>query len=129
MDNLTDEHSGKNATVQSSRVIVLLIDDQPMIAEAVCRALINEPDMDFHYCQYPDKAIEKAIQIHLTVILQDLIMPEIDGLSMLQHLRANRETDQIPIIVLSTKEEPEIKSKAFSLGANDYLVKLPDKIE
>lgn len=129
MDNLTDEHSGKNATVQSSRVIVLLIDDQPMIAEAVRRALINEPDMDFHYCQYPDKAIEKAIQIHPTVILQDLIMPEIDGLSMLQHLRANRETDQIPIIVLSTKEEPEIKSKAFSLGANDYLVKLPDKIE
>src|SRR5262249_58692658 len=36
---------------------------------------------------------------------------------------------QIPMIVLSSKEEPVIKAQAFALGANDYLVKLPDRIE
>jgi phosphoserine phosphatase RsbU/P len=35
----------------------------------------------------------------------------------------------VPMIVLSTKEEPVIKAEAFAVGANDYLVKLPDKVE
>jgi len=35
----------------------------------------------------------------------------------------------VPIIVLSTQEDPAIKSTAFACGANDYLVKLPDRIE
>ena len=45
------------------------------------------------------------------------------------YLRVNKATSKIPIIVLSTKEEATIKSEAFKLGANDYMVKLPDKIE
>src|SRR5262249_1853042 len=43
--------------------------------------------------------------------------------------RANKATRQTPMIVLSSKEEPVIKAQAFALGANDYLVKLPDKVE
>lgn len=43
--------------------------------------------------------------------------------------RANPATRDIPVIVLSTKEDPAIKSAAFAAGANDYLVKLPDNIE
>jgi len=116
-------------TLQSFRVTVLLIDDQPIIAESIRRALMSEDDIDFHYCQDPTKAIQMALEVKPTVILQDLVMPEIDGLMMVRFFRVKPETGQIPIIVLSTKEEPAIKSQAFSLGANDYLVKLPDKIE
>lgn len=118
-----------NQALQQYRISVLLIDDQPMIAEAVRRALNNDTDIDLHYCQQPNKALEIAAEIQPTVILQDLVMPELNGLTMVRFFRTNSETAQIPIIVLSTKEEPEIKSKAFGLGANDYLVKLPDKIE
>lgn len=117
------------AGLQEFRITVLLIDDQPMIAEAVRRALSEEKDIDFHYCQDPTKAINMATEIRPTVILQDLVMPEIDGLMMVRFFRVKPETKQVPIIVLSTKEEPEIKSEAFFLGANDYLVKLPDKVE
>ena len=56
-------------------------------------------------------------------------MPDIDGLMMVRYFRVNRATSQIPIIVLSTKEDATYKSEAFKLGANDYLIKLPDKIE
>ena len=56
-------------------------------------------------------------------------MPEVDGLTMLRFYRANPATREIPTIVLSTKEEPKVKAEAFTLGANDYLVKLPDPIE
>jgi len=111
------------------RMRVLLVDDQPMIGEAVRRMLMSETDVDFAYCSDPTKAMELAAEFRPTVILQDLVMPEIDGLTMLRFYRANPLTREIPIIVLSTKEEPKVKAEAFTLGANDYLVKLPDPIE
>ncbi|HDZ91910.1 MAG: SpoIIE family protein phosphatase [Deltaproteobacteria bacterium] len=108
---------------------VLLVDDQAIVAEAVRRMLAHDQDIEFYYCQDPARAITTACEISPTVILLDLIMPEIDGLTLTRFLRANERTREIPLIVLSTKEEPTTKAEAFALGANDYLVKLPDKIE
>lgn len=110
-------------------VMVLLVDDQVMIAEAVRRALSGEPDIEFHYCSDPSRAISVADQIAPTVILQDLVMPTADGLSLVREYRAHAATQNIPVIVLSSQEEPKTKSDAFAAGANDYLVKLPDRIE
>jgi two-component system, chemotaxis family, response regulator WspR len=111
------------------RSMVLLVDDQLIIAEAVRRALANEPDIDFHYCSDPARAIELAQEIAPTVILQDLIMPGTHGLSLLAAYRSHPAIRAIPVIVLSSKEEPKTKEEAFAAGANDYLVKLPDRIE
>lgn len=122
------ESEGKTEDRHNFRIIVLLVDDQAMIAEAVRRALIEE-DLDFHYCQNPTEAVKMAMELQPTIILQDLVMPDIDGLTMVRFYRANPSLAQVPIIVLSTKEDPEIKSKAFEYGANDYLVKLPNKVE
>jgi two-component system chemotaxis family response regulator WspR len=109
--------------------MVLLVDDQAMIGEAVRRALAGQPEMDLHYCANPAEAVATAKGVKPTVILQDLVMPGIDGLELVRRYRADPATSLIPIIVLSTKEEPAIKSEAFKAGANDYLVKLPDRIE
>ncbi|CAG9179857.1 diguanylate cyclase domain-containing protein [Cupriavidus respiraculi] len=111
------------------QAMVLLVDDQAMVGEAVRRALATERDIDFHYCARPEDAVAVAQRTKPTVILQDLVMPGIDGLTLVRHYRANPATRDIPIIVLSTKEEPTMKSAAFAAGANDYLVKLPDSIE
>ena len=73
--------------------------------------------------------MSQAIRIKPTVILQDLVMPGIDGLTMVKEFRRNEATRQIPIVVLSTKEDPVVKSEAFASGASDYLVKLPNRIE
>jgi phosphoserine phosphatase RsbU/P len=111
------------------KVTVLLIDDQPMIGEAVRRMLAGEPDIVFHYCRDASKALEEAKRLEPTVILQDLVMPDIDGLTLVKTIRAHEPTRETPMIVLSTKEEPTVKAEAFALGANDYIVKLPDRLE
>jgi phosphoserine phosphatase RsbU/P len=108
---------------------VLLVDDQAIIGEAVRRMLLADTDIRFHFCCDPTQAVEMAAALSPTVILQDLVMPEVDGLTLVKFYRANPKTRDIPLIVLSTKEEPETKAEAFALGANDYLVKLPDKVE
>src|ERR1700740_2638753 len=110
-------------------VMVLLVDDQAMVCEAIRRCLANQPDIDFHYCADPTQAIAVANQIKPTVILQDLVMPGMDGLSLVGQFRSNPATRDAPIIVLSTNENPHVKGQALAAGANDYLVKLPDKVE
>lgn len=112
-----------------SAIIVFLVDDQAMIGEAVRRALASETDIIFHYCASATEAVATAVRLSPTVILQDLVMPEIDGLTLVGHYRNNPATRDVPIIVLSSKEDAVIKSEAFAADVNDYLVKLPDKIE
>jgi signal transduction histidine kinase/HPt (histidine-containing phosphotransfer) domain-containing protein len=117
------------APLPDYHVMVLLVDDQAMVCEAVRRALANQPDIDFHYCADARGALSLAGQIKPTVILQDLVMPGLDGLTLVSQYRSHPATKDIPIIVLSTNENPQVKGQAFALGANDYMVKLPDKIE
>jgi sigma-B regulation protein RsbU (phosphoserine phosphatase) len=110
-------------------VTVLLVDDQMMVGETVRRMLAPEKDIVFHYCQDPTQAIKKATEVSPTVILQDLVMPEVDGLTLVKFFRGHKKLKDVPLIVLSSKEEAVTKAEAFALGANDYLVKLPDRIE
>jgi phosphoserine phosphatase RsbU/P len=117
------------ATPAARGVTVLLVDDQPIIGEAVRRMLAGEEGVALHYCQNAAAALEMAAEIRPTVILQDLVMPEIEGLELVRRFRIDERFDGVPIIVLSTKEEPAVKAEAFAVGANDYIVKLPDRLE
>jgi len=108
---------------------VLLIDDQPIVAEQIRAILSQESDIAFHYCQEANLTFDMLKDLKVTTILLDLMMPGVDGLTMLRYLRNNELTQEIPIIILSSAEDPETKSKAFALGATDYLVKPPEKVE
>ncbi len=116
-------------SINKHQIIVLLIDDQAMVGEAVRRMLLDEENISYHFCSDPSKAISMANELAPTVILQDLVMPDVDGLTLVKFFRRNPQTKDIPLIVLSSKEEAKTKAEAFALGANDYIVKLPDKIE
>lgn len=114
---------------KENAIKVLLVDDQAMVAEGIRRMLEDEQDIILHYCEDPARAIDTATEIEPNVILQDLVMPDIDGMTLVRFYRASDATKDVPIIVLSSKEDPVVKSEAFHHGASDYLVKLPDKIE
>ena len=114
---------------EKAKARVLLVDDQKIIAEAMKRLLADQPDISLYYCPNPSKAIDAAKEVKPTVILQDLIMPEVDGLTLVKFFRACPDTRDIPLVVLSSKEEPDVKYRAFENGANDYMVKFPDKLE
>jgi two-component system chemotaxis family response regulator WspR len=118
-----------DTTLPAHPIMVVLVDDQPMVAETLRRMLEGEGDIDFHYCIEAEDAVNLVAKIHPTLILQDLIMPHVDGLELVRQYRAHAECRDIPIIVLSSREDPKIKAEAFALGANDYVVKLPDKLE
>jgi two-component system, NtrC family, sensor kinase len=121
--------TSQDCAIVKPRIGVLLIDDQSMVSEVIQRSLRTESDIDFYYCSDPTLAISMAIDLAPTVILQDLVMPDVDGLMLLRWFRLNPDTRDIPMIVLSCKEDAYLKAEAFTHGANDYLIKLPDAIE
>jgi len=105
------------------------VDDQLIIGEAVRRILAGQAGVRLHFCQKGQDAVTTAAKLQPTVILQDLVMPDADGLDLVKAYRAQVATHQTPIVVLSSKEEGATKAEAFARGANDYIVKLPDPVE
>jgi CheY-like chemotaxis protein/HPt (histidine-containing phosphotransfer) domain-containing protein len=116
-----------NGAAGPGPILVLLVDDQPSVADSIRAALTD--DIQFRYCADPAHAVAMATEFQPTVILQDLMMPNMDGFTLVEHFRSNPATCDVPIIVLSSMDDPAVKSRAFEAGANDYLVKVPDKIE
>lgn len=130
-DNLTNNNNNND---NEYKIKVLLIDDQTIVIETIKRMLASENDITFHYCQDSSEAVKFASELGPTVILQDLMMPDVNGFDLIKYYRMLPKLKEVPIIVLSSRFEPETKAEAFSLGANDYMVKpdinsAPDKIE
>ena len=109
--------------------MVLLVDDQAIVVAAVRKLLAAEGDMEFHACSEAGAAVETAARVGPSVILQDLVMPGMDGLDLITAYRQHEATWQTPLIVLSSNDEAVTKAEAFKRGANDYLVKLPEPVE
>ena len=108
---------------------VLLVDDQRIIGEAVRRMLASIEGLEYRAVDNPSEALAVARAFAPTLILQDLVMPGVDGLDLVRAYRADELTKDVPIVVLSSKEEAATKAEAFARGANDYIVKLPDPVE
>lgn len=108
---------------------VLMVDDQPVILAALRQMLAHEPDLELREVSDPSRAMIEALAFEPAVILQDLVMDGLDGISLLKRYRAHPSLVDVPVVMLSAAEEPETKVDAFRNGANDYVVKLPSALE
>ena len=110
-------------------IVVLLVDDQRFVGAAVGRLLGAEPDIELHCCLQAVDAIAMANQIVPDVVLQDLVMPDIDGLTLVRLFRENPQTKGTPVVVLSGNDDAATRARALADGSADYLVKLPAKAD
>lgn len=104
---------------------VLLVDDHRFVATVVQSLLARELDITLHHCAHAAEAVARAIEIAPTIILQDLVMPDIDGLTLVKAYRDNAVTAHTPIVVLSGNDDALSRAQARAAGATDYMVKLP----
>jgi sigma-B regulation protein RsbU (phosphoserine phosphatase) len=108
---------------------VLIVDDSRVLCLSVEGLLGNEPGIVCRSCMKAKDAMEAAIAFGPTVILQDLIMPDVEDLEMVKLFKNDPRTREIPLVMLSSNDDPKVKSDSFAEGANDYIVKLPDRLE
>ncbi len=115
--------------MEGPRHRVLLVDDQALIGKVIERFLASASDIVLEFRRDAVSALEAAASFRPTVILQDLVMPGVEGLDMVRKFRELPATANVPVVVLSSREEPEVKARLFAGGAADYLVKPPEQVE
>lgn len=98
---------------------VLLVEDNEKISENILEYFENE--MDIKNVYNGRDAIDYLELYDFDIIILDLMLPEIDGMGVLNHM--SKKGIDTSVIVLTAKEELGDKLKAFNLGANDYLTK------
>jgi response regulator RpfG family c-di-GMP phosphodiesterase len=109
----------------ASPFVVLLVDDQPIVAEGVRRLLAELTGIRLEVCAKAGEALERALELQPAVILQDLNMPDGNGMELVAAYRSHVLLSSTSVLVLSAEENATTKAEAFAKGANDYLVKLP----
>jgi response regulator RpfG family c-di-GMP phosphodiesterase len=109
--------------------MVLLVDDQPIVEAALRRLLAPYEDLELIAVRDAGAGFEAALARHPDVILQDLNMPGVDGIEQIRRIRAHKELADTPLVVLTADADAQTKEQCFGLGANDYIVKLPDALE
>jgi DNA-binding response OmpR family regulator len=110
-------------------IVVLLVDDQRFVGMALKRLLGTEADIELHCCLEASDALATANRVQPTLILQDLVLPGIDGLTLVRMFRSNTATIDTPIVVLSGNDDEGVREQSLKAGANGYMVKLPAKHE
>jgi DNA-binding response OmpR family regulator len=100
--------------------VVLLVDDHDAIRRTVAAGLELE-GFSVVPASGGRAALEAAERVHPAVVLLDLNMPDLDGLEVLRRLREGG--DQVPVCVLSARDEVDDRVRGLQAGADDYIVK------
>jgi DNA-binding response OmpR family regulator len=109
---------------------VLIVEDETDLRELLKRKLLDE-NFDVFEAENGKVGLEVSLSKHPDVILLDIIMPVMDGLSMLEELRKNEWGMGAKVIVLSNLNEPEKVSESLEKNIYNYLIKSnwePDEI-
>lgn len=101
---------------------VLLVEDDKLVRESLARTL-TEKGLTVLEAADGKEGFEKALSGNVDLIMTDIIMPEVDGLTMLANLREDSKGREIPAIILSNDEEADSLNKAIEAGVTVYLSK------
>lgn len=101
---------------------VLLIDDEPFYYKLLNRPM-KDAGHEFDYSKTGKEGLAKISATKPEIIIVDLRLPDISGHDILERLRRDSEFSNIPVIVITARNELGDKLKAFELGADDYLIK------
>jgi len=101
---------------------ILIIDDVISNIQVVGK-ILTDTNYNISYATSAKAAYEKIENVRFDLILLDIMMPEIDGFELCEHLKNNVKTRNIPVIFLTAKTDEESMVKAFELGGQDYITK------
>ena len=99
---------------------ILVIEDEARILGFLARGLEAE-GLSVDGAGNGRDGLERALHCHYDLVVLDLLLPELDGLSVLREL--HRERPELPVMILSARSDLQTKLRSFELGATDYLPK------
>ncbi len=101
---------------------VLVVDDTPANVSLMLDAL-TEAGYELLVAENGRSALQLLEHNQPDLILLDLVMPELDGFATCERLKKHPEWREIPVLIMTARDEPEEKVRAFNCGAVDYITK------
>ncbi len=103
---------------------ILYIEDEPEMQELV-NLIIKRKGMEFHGATSGLKGLDAVKRIQPDLILLDIMMPELDGWSVYERLKADPQTEQIPVLFVTarTQSDERLREVRAANNADDYIFK------
>ena len=99
---------------------ILLVDDERQLVDALT-AILKQNNYSVDYALNGEDGLDLALSGIYDLIVLDVMMPKLDGFSVLKHIR--RSGISVPVLILSAKSELNDKVDGLNLGADDYITK------
>jgi two-component system alkaline phosphatase synthesis response regulator PhoP len=109
-------------TVGDDNKKILIVEDDQHIRKLL-NILIRKDDVEIDEAVEGNEAQRKLRENRYDLVILDIMMPNVDGFSILKELRERPETAQLPVIVVTAKTEDKDLMKGYSMGANYYITK------
>ena len=113
-DNPTDDDAEEG-------VRILIVEDTPDVARYIKKQL--NPDYQYFFATNGQEGLEKAETLVPDVIITDVMMPEMDGFELTEHIRRSALLNHIPVIIVTAKATHEDRMRGLNAGADAYLEK------
>lgn len=108
--------------MSDDRTVILIVDDD-QVSIHVLSEILGGQGYAIRTATDPATALQDALSDPPDLILLDIRMPEMDGITFCQRLKKDARASHVPVIFISTLDEPKDKVKAFEAGGVDYLTK------
>ena len=115
-------------SVSSQSAHIMIVDDDQHTLEILSRWLARE-GYETVRAESGPSCLTQLERKPVDVIVLDVMMPGMDGLEVCEKLRASDEWRDIPVVLLTAKDDIETRSKGMSLGVSEYLTKPVNKQE
>ena len=101
--------------------LLLAEDDKPL--GMILKAFFDSKGFSTTICSNGEEALQALGASPFDLCITDIMMPVMDGYEVLEHLRANDATKELPVVILSALNSNDDVKRGFDLGANDFITK------
>ena len=106
----------------SEQISVLIIDDDRLIRQ-ILQSSLSKKGFDVYTAENGPSGVDLARKENVDVILLDWMMPDMNGMEVLRQLKRDEITRQVPVFMLTCKNDRADVEQAISMGIDDYIVK------
>lgn len=121
MEETDDEVTQEQAVENTNKPLILIVDDNPEIADFISRTLARK--YRYEVAHNGKMGLETAISSNPDLIVADIMMPVMDGLEMSRRIRKNTPTSTIPIILLTAKDDRNTELESINLNVDAFIAK------
>jgi len=118
----TADGVGADAAAKQGQATILVVDDSPTEVH-ILKRILEKQGYAVATAQDGQEGVEMARQVHPDLILMDIVMPVLNGFQATRKLHSESETADIPVIMVTTKDQQTDISWGMRQGASEYLVK------